>query len=243
MTQAVKPLGGGPASLIPSVPYVSRVSVPSTDALTPGGKGPIALIASQGDPSQHCSSGTRGLQAWSAKCSGLGMPCRTWDAGLGMPCWSAYLEKGGSPQQGQRRGWPLSHTHWEQNNGRVCHSACVSLFGDTVWARSPRRSLRTLPGAHKTASRLFVDQRPPSHTDICWRRKTSRLSPSPCTASGSLAIELSYESQDLKGDLCCPLHRMALLQVQKKLYFAKGRWVGATKLRNGVSGKSKRCGR
>lgn len=153
-----------------------------------------------------------------------------------MQCWSAHLERGGSPQQDRRMGWPLSHMRWEQNNTRVCHS---NLCRDTIWARSSRQSLQTLPGAAETANRLFVDQRPPSHTDICWRRKTSCLFPSPHTASGSLAIEMSYGSQDLKGVLCCPLHWLALLLVQKRLCFVKGCWVGATELRNGVNGKAR----
>lgn len=38
-------------------------------------------------------------------------------------------------------------------------------------------------------------------------------------------LPLNYESQDLKGDLCCPLRRTALLQVQKRLHCAKGCWV------------------
>lgn len=45
-----------------------------------------------------------GLQARSAQCAGLGMLCRTWDAGLGMPCRSAYLEKGRESPAGSEGG-------------------------------------------------------------------------------------------------------------------------------------------
>ena len=60
LAQAVKPLGDGPASPVPSAPYGSCVSVPSTDALTPRGKGPIAAYCTPGGPSQLCFSGSPG---------------------------------------------------------------------------------------------------------------------------------------------------------------------------------------
>lgn len=199
MAETVKPLGTGPANSLLSASRVSCVSVLSTD--TQEGRTPFTA-------SQLCSSGSSEAPS---------LICQThwsWDVRVGIPCRSACLEKGVSPEQEHRLGWLFSFMHCEWNNGRVCHSTHASLLGDVLWARSPRHSLQTLPGADKTTSRLFVDQCPPSHTDICCGKRTSCLSPSPHTHSSSLVVELSYGSQDLKGDRCCPLHRMALLQVK-----------------------------
>lgn len=170
-----------------ALPALSRVHLmshtflfPATDALTPGGKGPTKLCASHGIPPSSAPLAARGSRLslpWDAV---RDLRCSTWDAMLICIYGEVWESPSGSDNGLNAVPCALGRKLWQ---------SLPQCLSQPLWRHSLGQKSLAQP-ANKTASRLFVDQCSPSHTDVCWRTKTSCLPPSPHTASVTLAIEL-----------------------------------------------------